>query len=231
MDTETGMYYLMSRYYDPVTHRFVNADSQLNPGTGLPGFNVFAYANNNPVMYSDPDGHSILALIGLAVLAAGILIGFSGDTASNNVAYSQKNQTVDPKKKPNPESGYKPPKKNKNPQKVKNPNGNGRGWPSDDGGVWIPDNTQHGGPGWTVQYPDGSHEHRYPDGHVRTHEFKNDNTFEINNYILGASMIVGSGVGIVLLTVDDATVIGIMDDAAIPVLCGVLVEGVQMIAG
>ena len=25
-DTETGLYYLMTRYYDPVTHRFLNAD-------------------------------------------------------------------------------------------------------------------------------------------------------------------------------------------------------------
>ena len=26
-DTETGFYYLQSRYYDPITHRFINADS------------------------------------------------------------------------------------------------------------------------------------------------------------------------------------------------------------
>lgn len=25
-DSETGFYYLMSRYYDPVTHRFLNGD-------------------------------------------------------------------------------------------------------------------------------------------------------------------------------------------------------------
>ena len=28
-DTESGLYYLNSRYYDPVTGRFINADSYL----------------------------------------------------------------------------------------------------------------------------------------------------------------------------------------------------------
>ena len=31
-DSESGLYYLMSRYYDPVVHRFLNAD-----GIGTPG--------------------------------------------------------------------------------------------------------------------------------------------------------------------------------------------------
>ena len=35
MDTETGMYYLMSRYYDPVTHRFLNADGYFQTGTSI----------------------------------------------------------------------------------------------------------------------------------------------------------------------------------------------------
>ncbi|HOD01859.1 MAG: tRNA nuclease WapA precursor [Firmicutes bacterium ADurb.Bin300] len=70
-DTETGSYYLQSRYYDPGVKRFFNADSQLNPGTGLTGTNMFAYANNNPVMYSDPDGHFIL----LACIIGGAIIG------------------------------------------------------------------------------------------------------------------------------------------------------------
>ena len=31
-DTETGLYYLNSRYYDANTGRFINADGQLNEG-------------------------------------------------------------------------------------------------------------------------------------------------------------------------------------------------------
>ena len=49
-DTETGFYYLNSRYYDPEVGRFLNADGQLN--TGLLGYNLFAYCENNPVMYT-----------------------------------------------------------------------------------------------------------------------------------------------------------------------------------
>lgn len=55
-DTETGFYYLQSRYYDPVLCRFVNADSQLDSDSFL-GYNLFAYCANNPVNNSDPDGH------------------------------------------------------------------------------------------------------------------------------------------------------------------------------
>ena len=56
-DTETGFYYLQSRYYDPVTHRFINADSIASTGQGFAGTNMFAYCNNSPVMYSDHTGH------------------------------------------------------------------------------------------------------------------------------------------------------------------------------
>ena len=55
-DEESGPYYLGSRYYDPVTGRFVNADGFVSTGTGLMGYNMFAYCNNNPVMYVDPSG-------------------------------------------------------------------------------------------------------------------------------------------------------------------------------
>ena len=55
-DTETGFYYLQSRYYDPTTCRFVNADVYCETGQGFNGYNMFAYCNNNPVMFSDPLG-------------------------------------------------------------------------------------------------------------------------------------------------------------------------------
>ncbi|MCQ4021695.1 MULTISPECIES: RHS repeat-associated core domain-containing protein [unclassified Ruminococcus] len=57
MDTETGMYYLMSRYYDPVTHRFVNADGYFQTGLGVLDTNMNAYCGNNPINRVDPTGH------------------------------------------------------------------------------------------------------------------------------------------------------------------------------
>ena len=53
-DSETGFYYLQSRYYDPENHRFINADSFASTGQGFLGTNMFAYCNNCPTIYEDP---------------------------------------------------------------------------------------------------------------------------------------------------------------------------------
>lgn len=60
-DNETGFYYLQSRYYDPTTCRFINADIYYDTGVGLTGLNMFAYCNNNPVMCFDPTGEHTLS--------------------------------------------------------------------------------------------------------------------------------------------------------------------------
>ena len=56
-DTETGWYYLQSRYYNPELCRFVSADVYLSTGQGVLGHNAFAYCGNNPVNMSDETGH------------------------------------------------------------------------------------------------------------------------------------------------------------------------------
>ena len=65
-DTESGLYYLQSRYYDylqsryydPTTGRFVNADSfeYLGASGDIIGYNLFAYCENNPVKMFDSKG-------------------------------------------------------------------------------------------------------------------------------------------------------------------------------
>ena len=56
-DTETGFYYLQTRYYDPAICRFINADSiAVTDSTDLLGSNMFAYCENNPIGSIDPDG-------------------------------------------------------------------------------------------------------------------------------------------------------------------------------
>ncbi len=59
-DNDLEMYYLMSRYYDPKTGRFINADSieYLEPNT-INGLNLYAYCRNNPVTLTDPYGTDI----------------------------------------------------------------------------------------------------------------------------------------------------------------------------
>ena len=56
-DTETGFYYLQSRYYDPVVGRWINSDSQLNTSLGILGLNQFSYCLNNPVNMVDYGGN------------------------------------------------------------------------------------------------------------------------------------------------------------------------------
>lgn len=57
-DTETGLYYLQSRYYNPETGRFINADGELaDIGESVKGYNLFAYCQNNPVTMSDSEGN------------------------------------------------------------------------------------------------------------------------------------------------------------------------------
>ena len=57
----------MSRYYDPVVHRFINADGYFQSGDGILDTNMNAYCNNNPVMNSDPTGESCRKHAGYSV--------------------------------------------------------------------------------------------------------------------------------------------------------------------
>ena len=61
-DTETGFYYLQSRYYDPTTHRFINADSYQSTGQGVVGTNMFVCCLNQPVMMVDIEGDKVLTV-------------------------------------------------------------------------------------------------------------------------------------------------------------------------
>ncbi len=60
-DVDTGLVYMQARYYDPVIGRFYSNDpvgilEHLSGTGGIHGFNRYAYANNNPYKYIDPNG-------------------------------------------------------------------------------------------------------------------------------------------------------------------------------
>ncbi len=87
-DFETNLYYLNSRYYDPQLGRFINADDinlLVDSKDILNGLNLYSYCSNNPIIYYDPNGNFLIALI-LAFLAittvAGAVVG--GVTAYKN---------------------------------------------------------------------------------------------------------------------------------------------------
>jgi len=55
-DTETGLYYLNARYYNPEWGRFISIDPVLDTSSSV-GCNMFAYCGNDPVNYFDPSGN------------------------------------------------------------------------------------------------------------------------------------------------------------------------------
>ena len=73
-DAQTGLSYMGARYYDPMLGRFTGIDPKGVEANDLNGFNRYAYANNNPYKYVDPDGRSAVfvwrALIGGAAIGS-----------------------------------------------------------------------------------------------------------------------------------------------------------------
>ena len=85
-DTETGFYYVQSRYYDPIVKRFINADEVSNFAANgeFLSYNLFAYCGNNPINRYDSEGTDwrnvfatgiTIATIGIMILAT---LPFSG---------------------------------------------------------------------------------------------------------------------------------------------------------
>lgn len=71
-DSETGLYYLMARYYNPVNGRFLSEDPARD------GYNWYVYCNNTPLIYVDPNGQFIItttALVIIGLATAGAVVG------------------------------------------------------------------------------------------------------------------------------------------------------------
>ena len=94
-DTETGYYYLQSRYYDASICRFINADipeiAQVSKSISA-GTNLFAYCNNEPINNSDPDGKiAVSAAFGAIMGAMFGMLGYILEIIVDNISYLIRN--------------------------------------------------------------------------------------------------------------------------------------------
>ena len=87
-DTETGLYYLQSRYYNPGWGRFIGADSfstiAISLDSALWDKNLFSYCDNNPISRAD-DGGQFWHFIAGAVVG-GFFGAISGKAGGGSVS-------------------------------------------------------------------------------------------------------------------------------------------------
>lgn len=86
-DKDSGLVYAGARYYEPMIGRFMAVDP-VGLAPGSPGsFNRYAYANNNPYRYTDPDGRfPVDYLVDGLSIAASSAIYANDPSFSNGIA-------------------------------------------------------------------------------------------------------------------------------------------------
>ncbi len=94
-DTETGFYYLQSRYYDPANHRFINADSaeySTMSAYSTNDTNLFTYCGNSPVARAD-DGGQFWNVVAGAVIGA--IVGAVTEIVNETIEYVATGDPID----------------------------------------------------------------------------------------------------------------------------------------
>ena len=93
-DTDTGFYYLQSRYYDPTVKRFISADDTdyLGANGDFISLNLYAYCLNNPMSHADQEG-TIAITIG--IMLVGGIIGSVISAASSAITQKALTGSVD----------------------------------------------------------------------------------------------------------------------------------------
>ncbi len=86
-DQETGLYYGLSRYYDPVTGRWINSDSYLNSSSEVLGTNMFAFCSNNSVIKTDTTGHNSESIVAEWVSSMWALTLLDGPLPMGDIIY------------------------------------------------------------------------------------------------------------------------------------------------
>ena len=90
-DSETGLYYLNSRYYDSKIARFLSEDTYTGDPNDPLSLNLYTYCINNPIMYTDPTGHYYYAGDDLIIEHGDSTVDCSG---GNAYVYGNSNVTL-----------------------------------------------------------------------------------------------------------------------------------------
>ncbi|MEJ7740371.1 MAG: RHS repeat-associated core domain-containing protein [Chitinophagaceae bacterium] len=80
-----GLINMNARLYDPLTGRMLSPDNYIPTPYHTQGYNRYSYANNNPLVYTDPDGN-IFGIDDLVLGLIGGLINVGTQLISGNVA-------------------------------------------------------------------------------------------------------------------------------------------------
>ena len=216
-DTETGLYYCQSRYYDPEVDRFINVDNQLRTGDVV-GLNLFAYCDNDPVNRIDSNGKFWEIIIGLSLIKSTKRYSERQNFVSAAARGAIHGAVSKLPKSGEPDSS----------QTLPNPDGSikQKRWYGPDGQAVRDRDYNHSG---DMPFP---HDHEWKDGVRQKDHQPPSPDYEISlEPVLGAGLIVICVVGIVVVAADDMTGIGIADNYLYGPLGAGIGKGIIMIFG
>ena len=86
-DSTTGLYFYEARYYDPDLGRFISPDTIVQDPLDPQSMNRYAYARNNPILYTDPSGNIFgiddLIRIVVSTVVHVVIAAINGDDLGN----------------------------------------------------------------------------------------------------------------------------------------------------
>jgi RHS repeat-associated protein len=86
-DADTGLVYMQQRYYDPLTGRFMSNDPMASQTDNGGNFNRYAYGENSPYKYIDPDGRNVVIVINNNSKLIGTHVGVFVQGAKTSMLY------------------------------------------------------------------------------------------------------------------------------------------------
>lgn len=229
-DTETGLYYLNSRYYDPMIGRFINADGTTNTNNGFLGLNMYAYCLNNPVQLKDENGSRPAAISDdpRDQAAANAEWGLTRPGVGNNIYYqANKQKEHNANRRPNtgiPNSSWKA------------PNGDWRTFDSKGRPKLDYDHNDHSDPNGHPHDAKGGHYHDWDWTRSRGKERGDPYIPEAPDAfdwtpLAGVGLILLAGLGTVWVVANNATIIGFLDDSLLVPLTALFTKGTEMAFG